>query len=135
MESDNVKFNSLEGNQRIYTIGLKREGAESYGFVMGPSLPCYDSPTEAVEDGRKFVEMAGNHSNIIRGPYTGSTLENVDVCAIDITSLVGANIISRRMLERPRDQAVIPKERQAEIIRERMRELRPDLEALLPPKN
>lgn len=132
MESNSVKFNHIESRERIYTIGLKREGAESYEFVMGPSIPIYDSPKEAIEEGRKFVEMAGNHSNIIRGPYTGSPLENVDICAVDITALVEGNIISRRFLEKPQSHN-IPKERQAEIIRERLKQLKPDLEGLLPP--
>lgn len=125
MEADRV--NPMKGGQRTYTFGLKRESAECYEFVVEPPIPCYDSPGEAIEGGREFVEMLGKSSNLVRGPYTGFSLENVDVCAIDITAL--ADILPSGTLEWPRYRGTVSRDKQLGIIRER---LRPDLEGLLP---
>jgi len=104
-ESDEVKVGDAS-IPRLYACGLKRSGARSYELTATPrSIPVYDSPERAERAGKQLVEMAGNHSTLIRGPYTNQKLENVEVVAVDITHLVELGIITSEMLFRARNDS------------------------------
>ena len=116
MESRNVKLFRLGNNPRSYTMGFKREGAESYEVTYFPFIRVYDTPGEAVEAGKRFIELAGNRTNLIRGPYTGHPLENIEICALDITALIESKVIPEDRIRR-KNTTVTSSEEQEKLTR------------------